>query len=161
MLIAHFLVLWLLGATVQPFGSFVSNLFTRWGDLDLSVDLFSGSSILFTGKKQKQTLLGHLLRALRASGDSFSFYVFFFFCFLFASLVFILYTTYVFFSCGDLSHIHYHAKKKVYGTNCNLLFMREFPFWKSWVATREFLVIFLLITWMGFWRAGSCSGSVK
>ncbi|KAL9302229.1 Protein HESO1 [Arabidopsis thaliana] len=56
------------GATVQPFGSFVSNLFTRWGDLDISVDLFSGSSILFTGKKQKQTLLGHLLRALRASG---------------------------------------------------------------------------------------------
>lgn len=59
----------------------MSNLFTRWGDLDLSVDLFSGSSILFTGKKQKQTLLGHLLRALRASGDSFSFYVFLFFCF--------------------------------------------------------------------------------
>ncbi|KAL1217793.1 Protein HESO1 [Cardamine amara subsp. amara] len=56
------------GATLQPFGSFVSNLFTRWGDLDLSVDLFSGSSILFTGKKQKQTLLGHLLRALRANG---------------------------------------------------------------------------------------------
>ncbi|VVB02763.1 unnamed protein product [Arabis nemorensis] len=56
------------GATVQPFGSFVSNLFTRWGDLDISVDLFSGSSILFTGKKQKQTLLGQLLRALRASG---------------------------------------------------------------------------------------------
>ncbi|XP_023639489.1 protein HESO1 isoform X1 [Capsella rubella] len=58
------------GATVQPFGSFVSNLFTRWGDLDISVDLFSGSSILFTGKKQKQKLLGHLLRALRANGDS-------------------------------------------------------------------------------------------
>ncbi|XP_018483677.1 protein HESO1 [Raphanus sativus] len=56
------------GATVQPFGSFVSNLFTRWGDLDISVDLFSGSSILFTGKKQKQTLLGQLLRAMRASG---------------------------------------------------------------------------------------------
>ncbi|CAA7029002.1 unnamed protein product [Microthlaspi erraticum] len=56
------------GATVQPFGSFVSNLFTRWGDLDISVDLFSGSSILFTGKKHKQTLLGMLLRALRASG---------------------------------------------------------------------------------------------
>ncbi|CAN7062664.1 hypothetical protein IGI04_016873 [Brassica rapa subsp. trilocularis] len=56
------------GATVQPFGSFVSNLFTRWGDLDISVDLFSGSSILFTGKKQKQTLLAQLLRAMRASG---------------------------------------------------------------------------------------------
>lgn len=58
----------LLGATVQPFGSFVSNLFTRWGDLDISVDLFSGASILFTGKKQKQTLLAQLLRAMRASG---------------------------------------------------------------------------------------------
>ncbi|CAN6835529.1 unnamed protein product [Brassica oleracea] len=56
------------GATVQPFGSFVSNLFTRWGDLDISVDLFSGASILFTGKKQKQTLLAQLLRAMRASG---------------------------------------------------------------------------------------------
>ncbi|KAG2285299.1 hypothetical protein Bca52824_044903 [Brassica carinata] len=56
------------GATVQPFGSFVSNLFTRWGDLDISVDLFSGASILFTGKKQKQTLLAELLRAMRASG---------------------------------------------------------------------------------------------
>lgn len=72
--LAHFLVLGLLGATVQPFGSFVSNLFTRWGDLDISVDLFSGSSILFTGKKQKQTLLGHLLRALRGSGNSLSFF---------------------------------------------------------------------------------------
>lgn len=62
----------------------MSNLFTRWGDLDISVDLFSGSSILFTGKKQKQNLLGHLLRALRANGNSFSFYFFivgFYLCF--------------------------------------------------------------------------------
>ncbi|XP_019057711.1 PREDICTED: protein HESO1 isoform X2 [Tarenaya hassleriana] len=56
------------GATVQPFGSFVSNLFTRWGDLDISIDLYSGSSILYTGKKQKQTLLGNLLRALKETG---------------------------------------------------------------------------------------------
>lgn len=90
----------LLGATLQPYGSFVSNLFTRWGDLDLSVDLFSGSSILFTGKKQKQTLLGHLLRALRANGDSF--------CFTGFCLLLVKYFLHVM----TLSDLHYHAKNR-------------------------------------------------
>ncbi|XP_057749032.1 protein HESO1 [Arachis stenosperma] len=56
------------GATVEPFGSFVSNLFTRWGDLDISIELSNGSHISSVGKKHKQTLLGDLLKALRAKG---------------------------------------------------------------------------------------------
>ncbi|XP_020541230.1 protein HESO1 isoform X2 [Jatropha curcas] len=56
------------GATVEPFGSFVSNLFTRWGDLDISVVLSNGSYISSAGKKHKQNLLGELLRALRQKG---------------------------------------------------------------------------------------------
>ncbi|XP_028776140.1 protein HESO1 isoform X1 [Neltuma alba] len=56
------------GATVEPFGSFVSNLFTRWGDLDISIVLSNGSHISSAGKKRKQTLLGDLLRALRMRG---------------------------------------------------------------------------------------------
>ncbi|KAH9702263.1 protein HESO1 [Citrus sinensis] len=56
------------GATVEPFGSFVSNLFSRWGDLDISIELSNGSCISSTGKKLKQSLLGDLLRALRQKG---------------------------------------------------------------------------------------------
>lgn len=57
-----------IGATVEPFGSFVSNLFSRWGDLDISIELSNGSCISSTGKKLKQSLLGDLLRALRQKG---------------------------------------------------------------------------------------------
>ncbi|GMP23118.1 hypothetical protein CsSME_00000840 [Camellia sinensis var. sinensis] len=53
------------GATVEPYGSFVSNLFTRWGDLDISIELPNGSFISSAGKKLKQTLLGDLQKALR------------------------------------------------------------------------------------------------
>ncbi|KAE8683097.1 S-adenosyl-L-methionine-dependent methyltransferases superfamily protein isoform 1 [Hibiscus syriacus] len=56
------------GATVEPFGSFVSNLFTRWGDLDISVELSYGSCISSAGKKHKQTILNELLKALRKKG---------------------------------------------------------------------------------------------
>ncbi|XP_047161948.1 protein HESO1 [Vigna umbellata] len=56
------------GATVEPFGSFVSNLFTRWGDLDISIELSNGLHISSAGKKQKQTLLGEVLKALRMKG---------------------------------------------------------------------------------------------
>ncbi|XP_054798933.1 protein HESO1 isoform X1 [Prosopis cineraria] len=56
------------GATVEPFGSFVSNLFTRWSDLDISIELPNGSHISSAGKKRKQMLLGDLLRALRIKG---------------------------------------------------------------------------------------------
>ncbi|XP_004503175.1 protein HESO1 [Cicer arietinum] len=56
------------GATVEPFGSFVSNLFTRWGDVDISIELLNGSHIASVGRKQKQTLLGDFLRVLRLKG---------------------------------------------------------------------------------------------
>ncbi|KAH7537149.1 hypothetical protein FEM48_Zijuj03G0061300 [Ziziphus jujuba var. spinosa] len=53
------------GATVEPFGSFVSNLYSRWGDLDISIDLSNGSFISSSGKKHKQNLLRQLLKAMR------------------------------------------------------------------------------------------------
>ncbi|KAF7831038.1 protein HESO1 [Senna tora] len=56
------------GATIEPFGSFVSNLFTRWGDLDISIELPNGSHISSAGKKRKQTFLGDLLKALKMKG---------------------------------------------------------------------------------------------
>ncbi|CAH9103913.1 unnamed protein product [Cuscuta epithymum] len=56
------------GATVEPFGSFVSDLFTRWGDLDLSIELANGSYISSAGKKQKQSLLEDVLKAMRCRG---------------------------------------------------------------------------------------------
>ncbi|KAI3734898.1 hypothetical protein L6452_14378 [Arctium lappa] len=56
------------GATVEPFGSFVSNLFTKWGDLDVSIELPNGSYISAAGKKFKQTLLLDILKALKRIG---------------------------------------------------------------------------------------------
>ncbi|XP_073129210.1 protein HESO1-like isoform X2 [Henckelia pumila] len=56
------------GATVEPFGSFVSNLFTRWGDLDISIEMQNGSYISSMGKKQKQSILEDVLKALRKRG---------------------------------------------------------------------------------------------
>jgi len=56
------------GATVEPFGSFLSQLYTRWGDLDISIELSNGSYISTAAKKHKQTLLGEVLKALRRTG---------------------------------------------------------------------------------------------
>ncbi|KAJ7960156.1 protein HESO1-like isoform X1 [Quillaja saponaria] len=56
------------GSTVEPFGSFVSNLFTRWGDLDISIEFPIGAYISSTGKKRKQMLLEELQNALRRKG---------------------------------------------------------------------------------------------
>ncbi|EPS67904.1 hypothetical protein M569_06872 [Genlisea aurea] len=57
------------GALVQPYGSFVSNLFSKEGDLDISIDLQHGSFISSPGKKQKQSLLKDLSTALRKKGQ--------------------------------------------------------------------------------------------
>ncbi|XP_074308218.1 protein HESO1-like [Silene latifolia] len=57
------------GATVEPFGSFLYQLFSRWGDLDISIELSNGSHILVPAKKHKQKLLGDVLRALRKTGS--------------------------------------------------------------------------------------------
>ncbi|XP_063943701.1 protein HESO1-like [Daucus carota subsp. sativus] len=56
------------GATVEPIGSFVSELFTKWGDLDISVEILTGSHISNTGKRQKESLLADLVGALRSKG---------------------------------------------------------------------------------------------
>nr|GEU48201.1 protein HESO1 isoform X1 [Tanacetum cinerariifolium] len=56
------------GATVEPFGSFVSNLFTRWGDLDISIELANGACISSVGKKVKENLLLDVLKALKGRG---------------------------------------------------------------------------------------------
>ncbi|XP_039165924.1 protein HESO1 [Eucalyptus grandis] len=48
------------GAIVEPFGSFVSGLFTRWGDLDISIELPNGSYISSTATEQKQLMLSFL-----------------------------------------------------------------------------------------------------
>lgn len=56
------------GATVEPFGSYLSHLFTRWGDLDISIELSNGSHILSPGRKHKLSLLGDVLKALKATG---------------------------------------------------------------------------------------------
>ncbi|XP_048140368.1 protein HESO1-like isoform X2 [Rhodamnia argentea] len=48
------------GATVEPFGSFVSGLFTRWGDLDISIELPNGSYISSAARDRKKLMLGFL-----------------------------------------------------------------------------------------------------
>ncbi|KAK9913599.1 hypothetical protein M0R45_037410 [Rubus argutus] len=56
------------GATVEPFGSFVSELFTRWGDLDVSIEFSKGSYISSYGRKHTQEVLRDLMRAMRQRG---------------------------------------------------------------------------------------------
>ncbi|KAF8396818.1 hypothetical protein HHK36_018451 [Tetracentron sinense] len=58
------------GATVKPFGSFISNLYTRWGDLDISVELPNASFVSSPGKKLKQNLLRDIFRALQMKGGA-------------------------------------------------------------------------------------------
>ncbi|PHU20158.1 Protein STRUBBELIG-RECEPTOR FAMILY 6 [Capsicum chinense] len=65
-----FLIQCYFGPTVELFESFVSNLFTRWGDLDISMELPNGS--YSPGKKYKLSLLGDVLKALRAKVYDFS-----------------------------------------------------------------------------------------
>ncbi|KAG9453105.1 hypothetical protein H6P81_006009 [Aristolochia fimbriata] len=55
------------GATVEPFGSFISNLYTKWGDLDISIEL-SGMPFSSVGRSRKQDLLREIMRALRRRG---------------------------------------------------------------------------------------------
>lgn len=57
---------------IRPFGSFVSNLYTKWGDLDTSLEL-SHVAPTSTVKKQKKNMLRDLMRALRRHGVASSF----------------------------------------------------------------------------------------
>ncbi|CAM0883540.1 unnamed protein product [Alopecurus aequalis] len=52
------------GAAVKPFGSFLSNLYSKSGDLDLSVQLINSSNLPLN-KKKKQTILRELRKALQ------------------------------------------------------------------------------------------------
>ncbi|KAL6853656.1 hypothetical protein ACP4OV_019685 [Aristida adscensionis] len=55
------------GAAVKPFGSFVSELYSKSGDLDLSVQI-SNASNLPMNKKKKQNVLRDVRRALLTRG---------------------------------------------------------------------------------------------
>uniref|UniRef100_A0A1D1XFY8 Poly(A) RNA polymerase cid11 n=1 Tax=Anthurium amnicola TaxID=1678845 RepID=A0A1D1XFY8_9ARAE len=55
------------GAAVNPFGSFISNLYTKWGDLDISIQV-SPSPYSSVGRKQKQNLLRDIMKVLRKTG---------------------------------------------------------------------------------------------
>ncbi|CAO2172043.1 unnamed protein product [Urochloa humidicola] len=55
------------GASVRPFGSFVSDLYSKSGDLDLSVQLGNGP-IFSVNKKKKQHVLREVRRALQIRG---------------------------------------------------------------------------------------------
>lgn len=57
---------------VKPFGSFTSNLYSKWGDLDTSVEL-SHCSPSSTAKKCKLTALRGIMKALRRNGNFCSF----------------------------------------------------------------------------------------
>ncbi|KAK9154363.1 hypothetical protein Sjap_001843 [Stephania japonica] len=56
------------GATVEPFGSFVSKLYSKWGDLDIFVEIPGDSPVPSTGKKRKQIVLKAIKTALQKSG---------------------------------------------------------------------------------------------
>ncbi|KAF8010007.1 hypothetical protein BT93_J0861 [Corymbia citriodora subsp. variegata] len=59
------------GAIVEPFGSFVSGLSTRWGDLDISIELPQDTYISTSKTQKKRTsvaLLWALLLILKALG---------------------------------------------------------------------------------------------
>jgi DNA polymerase sigma len=55
------------GTTVKPFGSFVSNLYSKWGDLDISIilDQHFNSSV---SRRKKQNVLREIMRTLRKKG---------------------------------------------------------------------------------------------
>ncbi|KAF3321996.1 poly(A) RNA polymerase cid11 isoform X2 [Carex littledalei] len=55
------------GTTVKPFGSFVANLYSKWGDLDISVtlDQIFNSSV---SRRKKQNVLREIMRTLRKKG---------------------------------------------------------------------------------------------
>ena len=49
---------------MEPFGSFVSELFTKWGDVDISINLTKGRYILQIENDRKIELLEDLEKSL-------------------------------------------------------------------------------------------------
>ncbi|KAJ4971136.1 hypothetical protein NE237_004235 [Protea cynaroides] len=58
------------GATIKPFGSFVSRLYSKWSDLDISVEVPSGSFVSSARKRQKLRFLMDIRQALWNRGDA-------------------------------------------------------------------------------------------
>jgi len=56
------------GASVTPFGSFLSDLYTRWGDLDISIELPAASQSSTLAKHKKRKILSDLKQALLRGG---------------------------------------------------------------------------------------------
>ncbi|GLJ41689.1 hypothetical protein SUGI_0862850 [Cryptomeria japonica] len=57
------------GASIKPFGSFVSDLYTRCGDLDISIELAAnGQQSLEVGKNKKRKLLNNIKQVLILRG---------------------------------------------------------------------------------------------
>ncbi|XP_020571079.1 protein HESO1 isoform X3 [Phalaenopsis equestris] len=57
----------LIGCSLRPFGSFISNLYTKWGDLDISIDLTQSSSSPAT-RFRKINILQKIAWALQRTG---------------------------------------------------------------------------------------------
>ncbi|KAK9127046.1 hypothetical protein Syun_015843 [Stephania yunnanensis] len=55
-------------ARVEPFGSFVSKLYSKWGDLDIFIEMPGDSPICSVGKKRKQIMLSAIKTALQTRG---------------------------------------------------------------------------------------------
>ncbi|EXC19387.1 hypothetical protein L484_010404 [Morus notabilis] len=55
-------------ATVEPFGSFLTNLFTRRGDLDISIEINNGLLVPSSGKLRKLIVLRDLMKTMRERG---------------------------------------------------------------------------------------------
>ncbi|KAM7262832.1 hypothetical protein ACFE04_000515 [Oxalis oulophora] len=56
------------GATVEPFGSFLANLFSRWGDLNISIELPNEAYISICGNPRRLDLLEEMFIALSQKG---------------------------------------------------------------------------------------------
>ena len=59
---------------MEPFGSFVSELFTRWGDLDVSIEFSKGAYISSYGKKHSLDVLKDVRKALKGRGRFVDYY---------------------------------------------------------------------------------------
>lgn len=53
---------------MEPFGSFLTNLFTRRGDLDISIEINNGLLVPSSGKLRKLIVLRDLMKTMRERG---------------------------------------------------------------------------------------------
>ena len=94
---------------MEPFGSFLTNLFTRRGDLDISIEINNGLLVPSSGKLQKLIVLRDLMRTMRERGR-FVFHFFFSFVIILIhrrNPLWDLYVIRMIFSSGYLSFIFF------------------------------------------------------